>query len=102
MYSTIYTTFKDIEEAEKITLILLQKKLVACCNTFPVSSKYPWKGQIENSNEIACLMKAKTSNFKEIEQEVKKHHSYDVPCITRYNIEEGNKTYLDWVNEETK
>ena len=39
---------------------------------------------------------------KKIIEEVKKVHSYQVPCINFMPIEDGNKDFLKWIDEETK
>jgi periplasmic divalent cation tolerance protein len=40
---------KDEAEAEKLTRVLIEEKLVACVNYFPVNSVYRWKGNIEEA-----------------------------------------------------
>ena len=48
-------------------------------------------------------MIAKTSdkNFKKLENEVKKIHSYQIPCILKINAT-ANKEYQAWLNKEIK
>ena len=36
------------------------------------------------------------------EEEIKKVHSYDCPCILSLDIKDGNKEYLDWLKKESK
>ena len=84
---SIYVTCKDKKEAEKLAKILLEKKLIACANIHPISSLYRWKGKIEHSKEYAMILKTKKNMFDEIKDEIKKNHSYDVPCICSWNIE---------------
>lgn len=45
---SIYITYPNIEEAKKICTHLLEQKLIACANYFPIESAYWWKGKIEN------------------------------------------------------
>lgn len=97
----LYVTFSDKNEAIKIWKYLLEKKLIACFNLFPIDSFYNWKGNIENSKEIAWILKTKKENWKKIKEEIKNMHSYEVPCITKYEIK-ANKEFENWVLEETK
>ena len=97
----IYITCKDIDEAKKISRHLIKKKLVACSNIFPITSVYPWKGEIKEDNEIVVLLKT-NSNYEDIEPVIKKLHSYDTPAIYSWTVDKINKDYLNWVNKETK
>lgn len=97
----IYITCKDKKEGAKISKHLLKKKVVACTNMLPIQSMYWWKGKIESSKEMVLLAKTQNKNFSKIKKEVKKIHSYDVPCITKINAD-ANKEYKAWVRKETK
>lgn len=99
----IFITCATLKEAEKISKILLDKKLTACANLFKnVSSHYWWKGKIEKSNEILMIMKSRKRFFKQIVSEVKKSHSYEIPEIIALPIIAGNPQYLEWIKESTK
>ena len=95
----IYITCKDKEEAKKISKHLLEKRLIACANIFPIESMYWWKGKIEEVNEHVII--AKGLDFEKIKQEVRKIHSYDVPAILKIDAE-ANEEYMDWVKKEVK
>ena len=101
-YCMITTTFDNKEEANKIIKHLLEKRLVSCCQLSCITSSYHWKGNIEHSDEFLLQMKSKKSLYKEIEQEILKLHSYETPQIVMYDIQDGSKGYLDWIEEETK
>ena len=98
----IYVTCKDLEEAQKISQTLLEKKLIACANFFPIKSMYWWQDSISKDNEIALILKTKKEKFKEVEQEVKKLHSYEQPCIITLDITDGSKEFLEWIKKEVK
>ena len=98
----IYITCKDIDEAKNISQHLIEKKLVACANIFPINSIYPWKGEIQDTEEIVVLLKTTDNNYEKVETEIKKIHSYDTPAIYSWIVDKINKDYLDWVNKETK
>ncbi|MBW2975000.1 divalent-cation tolerance protein CutA [Candidatus Woesearchaeota archaeon] len=97
----IYITAKDKEEAKKISRHLLEKKLVACTNIHPIGSMYWWDGRIEEDNEMVIIAKTKEENYKKVEEEVKKIHSYTTPCILKISAE-ANKEYLEWVEESLR
>ncbi len=96
----VYITCKDNEEAKKISRHLLEKKLIACTNIHPIESMYWWKGKIQEDNEVVIIAKTKDSCYDKVKAEVKKVHSYDVPCILKI-MAEANKEYNKWINEES-
>ena len=98
-YTACYITTSGEKEAEKIADMLLEKRLIACANMFPIKSKYWWKGKIEKSNEFMLICKTKSDKSKKIIEEVKKIHSYDIPCINFIPIEKGNLDFLKWIDE---
>ncbi len=98
-FALVYMTAKDMEEAEKLREMLLQKRLVACVNITPTDSKYLWKGKIEGQKEVALLCKTRMDLVKKITSNVKEMHSYDSPCIIAMPIEEGSEDYLEWLGE---
>ena len=96
-----YITCKDEDEAEKISMHLLKKRLIACANIFPVKSMYWWKKKVVNGYEYAILAKTSNKNFKKVVNEVKKIHSYEIPCILKIDAA-ANKDYEDWANKEIR
>jgi len=98
---TLYITCKDEEEAKKISKQLLEKRLIACANIFPIQSMYWWKGKIEENKEFAILAKTKEAKYNEIEDEIKKLHDHEVPCIVAFEWKQASESYKDWVNNET-
>ena len=99
MFIFVYITAKDFDEARKIARHLLEKKLIACANIFPVRSLFWWEGKIEECVEFVVIVKTKAEKFKELREEIKKIHSYSVPCICSFVVEEGLREFLDWIDK---
>lgn len=98
-FSIVYVTAGDIGEAKKIGRKLVEECLVACVNIFPITSIFRWKGNIDEANEFAVVLKTRSDTVKKIETMIKEIHSYDVPCIVSFDIDEGSEEYLKWINE---
>ncbi len=96
----IYITHSSEENAQKIADQLLQKKLVACANIFPIKSMYWWNGNIENENEYVSIVKTKPELWEILQKEIKTIHPYDVPCIMKIEAE-ANEEYEKWIREST-
>jgi periplasmic divalent cation tolerance protein len=97
----VYVTCKDKKEAKHISKKLLEKKLIACANIFPIESIYCWKKKTCQEKETVLLLKTTSKNFKETEKQIKKIHSYEIPCILKLNVQ-ANKEFDRWVEEQTK
>jgi periplasmic divalent cation tolerance protein len=102
MITSIYVTVSGYDEAKKLAKLLLEKKLVACANIFPITSIYYWKGELQNDNEHAMIMKTQTDLVDKLITELKEYHSYEVPCIVSWDVAKGNEDYIAWVEDETK
>lgn len=101
MFSMIYMTTGSNGEAEKISNTLLERRLAACANIFPIDSRYWWKDKIEKDNEVAVILKTRTELLDRAIETIKQLHSYEVPCIVSYEIKTGYQPYLDWIGVET-
>ena len=95
----VYITCRDKKEAENISKHLLKKRVIACANIFPIKSMYLWKVKIVNDNENVVIAKTNSKNFNKVAAEVKKLHSYEIPCILKLDAV-ANKEYEKWANEE--
>jgi len=103
MYIIVLVTAKDLQEANNIATHLVEKKLVACANIIKdVESIFWWEGKIDKSDEVLMIFKTQKNLFKELKDEVKKLHSYTVPEIISFSIEDGNEDYLSWIANSTK
>lgn len=97
----VYITNPSEEKARKIAKHLLNKKLIACANIFPISSLYWWKEKIADEKEFVLIAKTSKANFEKVEKEVEKIHPYKIPCIIKIPVS-SNKKYFDWLKSEIK
>lgn len=94
----VYCTTASIEEARKISKILIEEKLAACINLIPqIYSIYQWQGKIEETQEIALIAKTTVYSLENLKQTIIQHHSYECPCIVALPIIEGNQDFLQWI-----
>ena len=99
-YILIMVTCASKEDARKISERLLAKRLVACTNILPkIESRFWWKGKLDSAAELLVTMKTVRSNFKKIEEEIRRVHSYEIPEIIAVPIVIGSRDYLDWISQ---
>ena len=93
-----YITCPKKKEAHKIASFLVKKKLVACANIINnVDSVFAWKGKVIKAKEILIVGKTMNKNVQKIIKNVKKLHSYEVPCVIFFDIKNGNTDFLKWI-----
>lgn len=99
----VLSTAANIEEAEKITLALLEARKVACVNIVPeVSSRYWWQGKITKDKEVLLFAKTNTAALPDVIRIIKENHSYETPEVIALPIAGGSAHYLNWLESELK
>jgi len=82
---------------------VVEKKLAACANIVTgVESIYRWKGRVERAREVLVMMKTTLMRLRELEREVQRLHSYDVPEFIVLPIMAGSREYLNWIQENAR
>jgi periplasmic divalent cation tolerance protein len=97
----VFVTCGTLTEGRRIARKVVSAKLAACVNVVlsPVESFYEWQGKLEKTRECLLVMKTTKTRLTELEKEVKRLHSYDVPEFIALAVNEGSREYLAWVNQ---
>ena len=98
----VYIVCRDRDEARRIAQLLLERRLAACANLFPIESLYWWQGQIVEDNEHVLLAKTRPECFSALAAAVKSIHSYAVPAIILLPVADADDQYLAWLRGETR
>jgi len=99
----ILVTAPDAKTGAEIARDLLGRRLVACVNIIPgIRSLYWWKGQLEESDEVLLLLKARKENVAAVAERVGELHPYEVPEVVATEVVGGLAAYLEWVTAETE
>lgn len=100
-YLVIFVTVPN-KYADKIINHLLCNKIVACVNKVDnIKSFYWWENKICKDKESLLIMKTKKKLFKKALEAIKKLHPYKVPEIISFEIFQGSKEYLNWIEDTT-
>jgi len=100
-FCMIYTTHGSEEEAKRVADLLVNEKLAACANIFPMSSVYWWQQQVQQDKEWVAVLKTTLSNWNVVKERVAEVHPYDVPCIIKWEVE-ANDAYEKWISDSIK
>lgn len=99
----VLCTINDLKTAKSISGKLVEEKLAACVNIIPqITSIYFWKNEIVEDSEYLMLIKTKNMHFDELKKRILSLHPYEVPEIISLKIDDGSKSYLDWIGNSTK
>jgi periplasmic divalent cation tolerance protein len=98
----VHVTMPDAETARRIGRTLVEEKLVACVNVVPgVVSIFSWKGEIQEDDEVLCLMKTSPERFSQLRARLLELHPYELPEVLGFSVDDGSPAYLDWVRQNT-
>ncbi|MBW1813394.1 MAG: divalent-cation tolerance protein CutA [Deltaproteobacteria bacterium] len=99
----VYMTAGTAEEAESIGKELVSSGLAACVNIIEnMKSIYFWEGELQKDAEVVLIAKTIESNVSSLIEKVKLLHSYDCPCVISLPVLDGNKSFMDWIEDSVK
>ena len=101
-YTVCLVTVGDEKTASLIAGGLVKGKFAACVSVVGgVASTYRWKGKVEKAKEYLLIIKTRKNLVEDVEQFIKRNHTYTVPEIFFLDIGYGSKEYLDWLGANT-
>ena len=92
-----YITCSSEEEAEKLGRLLLEKSAAGCVNIFPIKAIYKDDEGLKAYPEYALLAKTADGKIQEVEDVIREHHSYQIPCIATLSLHRLNREYKEWL-----
>jgi periplasmic divalent cation tolerance protein len=100
----VLVTCGSLAEGRKIARAVVLKRLAACVNLIsaPVESIYRWKGKVEQARESLLIIKTTAQRLKELQKEILRLHSYEVPEFLVLRVDSGSRAYLAWLARESE
>jgi periplasmic divalent cation tolerance protein len=96
----IYTTCKDVEEAKTLGFLIINKKIGACVDFWPISSCYNWEGSMRCVGQAILQITTFESKIEEINKIISENHSYSIPLIAGVDVRRINHPYKEWMMKE--
>lgn len=94
----VLTTTSDEEVAKLIAEGLIESDLAACVQVDRVQSFYKYENECRRDDEFRLTIKAKSDNYKDIEDLIKLRHNYRLPQIIKLEIRDGLPEYIQWIH----
>jgi periplasmic divalent cation tolerance protein len=102
----VYTTWESVKQAKSAGKYLLKKRLCGCVNILgdanPIFWWPPKMNKIDESKETVMIIKTLKNKYQDLEKEIYKIHSFDIPCIIALPVYKVNKDYYDWIQGEVE
>ncbi len=99
----VITTTETQSDGERLARLLVERELAACVQVVPqMVSVYRWQEKVEQASESLLLIKTTRSAYPQIEDAIKRNHSYQTPEIIALPVESGSDDYLDWLTSSVK
>lgn len=102
-YVQVLTTTGSKEEAERISAVLIERRLAACVQVLgPLASRYRWRSDVEEAKEWQCVAKTIAALYPQVEEVIREVHSYEEPEVIAIPILAGSPGYLAWIDESVE
>jgi periplasmic divalent cation tolerance protein len=102
-YFVLFCTTGSLDEASKIAEHLVGNHLVACANIVPsVRSIYWWNNRVNHDQESLMILKTDERRLQDVEQVIRKLHSYQNPELIGVPIEYSIPEYLKWLADSVR
>lgn len=97
----LLVSFEEMEHAEKAANYLIDNKLAACVEVFPVTNFYVWENEKQKNSEISGIIKTTSENCEKVKEALEDVLPYDIPQIIKLDAT-ANESYENWVKESVK
>jgi len=96
----IYTTLENTDQAEAIAQTLIDERLIACANFWPISSMYTWNNQLEKTSEIIMWLKTSQEKQEALRKRLPELHPYECPAVITLDAKQDNPAFNQWMQSQ--
>ena len=96
----IYTTCATSEEAKRLAKLIIDTKMGACVDYWPVESMYNWKNKLVQIPHVMLMITTFESKLETVNDLISEHHSYSTPLIAGVDVRRINRAYKEWMMEQ--
>lgn len=98
----VTVTCADEHEARMIARAIVERRLVACAQWWPITSCYRWQGEVVEDGEHLVACKTTAERFDALVDVVQSLHGYDLPAIAMWRLDGMNPGYTGWLRDSTE
>jgi periplasmic divalent cation tolerance protein len=97
----LVTTIYGAAAAKTMARAVLEARLAACVQIFPIFSHFRWKGDMCESEEFQLHMKLRAEDYEALAALVRRLHTYETPEILRLDVAQADPGYAEWLFDAT-
>ncbi|MQA15783.1 MAG: divalent cation tolerance protein CutA [Pseudonocardiaceae bacterium] len=101
-YYQVVTTTDSEGAAAALARGIVDAGMGACVQVFAIRSFYRWEGTAQDDPEWRLEVKTSAARLPALLDHITGEHGYDVPEVIATPVVDGNRAYLDWIDEETR
>ena len=91
-----------VDKCQTLIDEILKLKLAACVSKTSVESKFWWKGDLSQQEEVLIIFKTRQQLVQKLFDKIKELHPYEVPMIIELEVSKVNEGYMKWLKETTE
>jgi periplasmic divalent cation tolerance protein len=95
----VLTTVGGDADAASIAATLVEERLAACVNVYPVRSTFRWRGAVEVAAEQQLVLKTTTLRLDALLTRLTALHPYEVPEVLVVPVRGAGASYAAWVGD---
>jgi periplasmic divalent cation tolerance protein len=99
-YGVVLVTIDDEERGQAIAAAIVEARLAACVNLFPIQSIYRWQGEVQCDRDWQLVIKTDLAQYPALATKIQSLHPYDLPEIIALPISQGSDAYLGWISAQ--
>ncbi len=93
----VYTTCNDADEARRLGKLMIEKKIAACVDTWPIQSMYYWEGKLEDRPQVMLMATTLEQKLQGAQDLIAENHRYSTPLIAGVDVRRINHDYKEWM-----
>jgi periplasmic divalent cation tolerance protein len=88
-----------MDEAENLGSLIVNKKIAACVDFWPIKSCYSWKDAFQCVDQAMLLVTTFEAKLEDVNQIISDNHTYSAPMIAGVDVRRINHPYKEWMME---
>lgn len=86
-----------MEEARKLGKLMIERKIAACVDMWPIQSMYIWEGKFQDIPQAMLQITTLESKLQQVDDLISANHSYAIPMIAGTDVRRINIEYKEWL-----
>jgi periplasmic divalent cation tolerance protein len=95
----VYTTVASEQEAQALARAVVERRLAACAQIWPIESYYVWEGALQHDHEYRILFKTTDERYGAVETAIRELHAYELPAIHAVTMAHVYAPFAEWIAE---